>query len=57
MNKLHHPQSKFERLNAAEKKAQARARRKTRDGALRAVREQIKIQELEEDVVSPGEDR
>lgn len=56
MNKLHHPQSRFERLNAAEKKAQARARRKG-DSAVRAAREQIKIQELEEDVISPGEDR
>lgn len=57
MIKSHHPLNKYERLVNAEKKAQARARRKVGDGAVRAARERIKIQELEEDAISSGEDR
>lgn len=55
MNKLRHPSSKFERLVNAEKKAQAQARRKVRDSAVRLAREAIKAKELE-DAVSSGED-
>lgn len=55
MNKSHHPQSKFERIVNAEKKAQARARRKVRDGAVRAAREALQVKELE-DAVSSRED-
>lgn len=55
MNKRRHPLNKYERIVNAEKKAQAQARRKVRDSAVRLAREAIQAKELE-DAVSSRED-
>jgi hypothetical protein len=50
MTKTHHPTSKLERLTLARKKIEVKARRKANKDSIRARREELKAQEIDNEL-------